>query len=153
MTSAKQPLYGRKGRYTRFDLRAFLARWCFAAFLVFSVYNPSGRSLFHWVREGFADYWMLQIPVALMLVIFWFLALRATLLALRWGGIALVTSVLASLIWVLADFGLLDLGHRLHAELAVLLLLSGIMTAGVSSMLVLTRLTGQTHVDRISPRR
>ena len=143
----KQPLWSQDA--IRFDLRAFLARWCFAAFW-FSSITPLGDR-YSTVRKvcrllDAAD------SVALMLVIFWS-ALRATLLALRWGGIALVTSVLASLIWVLADFGLLDLGHRLHAELAVLLLLSGIMTAGVSSMHVLTRLTGQTHVDSISPRR
>ena len=152
MVKSQTTLYGRNGYYSRFDLRAFFARWCFTAFLVFSVYNPSGRSLYHWMRGGFADYWMLQLPVALLLTIFWFLTLRATLLSLRLGGIALVTAVLGSLVWVLADFGLMDCRHSLHAELAVLLLLSGVMTIGVSSMHVLTRLTGQTHVDSISPR-
>jgi len=149
---SRRPLYGRKGLYTRFDLRALFARACFVAFLVFSLYNPSGRSFYHWVRSGFADYWMLQIPAAVLLTIFWFLALRATLLSLRLVGVALVTSLYASLVWVLADFGLIDLTQSLHVELAMLLLLTGIITTGVSTMHMLTRLTGQTHVDSIAPR-
>jgi len=144
-----RPGFDRK-KFSRFDLRALIARWLFATFLVFAVYNPSGTSLFHWVRSSFAEAWMLQIPVTILLAIFYFLLLRATLLSLRVVGIGIVVAILGSLVWVLSDLGVVDLQRRVELELSILLLLSGLLTAGVSSMHVLTRLSGQANIDDIA---
>ncbi len=134
----------------RFDLVSVLARGMFSAFLVFSVYNPSGISLFHWVRDGFAAYWMLQIPAAIMLAIFYFLALRATILVLRVVGIGIVVAILGSLFWALSDLGVIDLNNRVELELSVMLVLVGLLTVGISSMHVLTRLSGQINLDDLT---
>lgn len=140
-----------KKKYSRFDLRALVARWLLANFLVFAVYNPSGTSFFHWVRNSFAEDWTLQIPLATLLVILYFLVLRATILALRIVGMSIIVALLGSLVWVLSDLGLVNLNRRVELELAILLLVSGLLTAGVSSMHVLTRLSGQANIDDLAP--
>lgn len=141
---------GRPKRFSRFDLRALFARWLLATFLVFAVYNPSGTSLFHWMRDSFGEAWMLQIPLVVLLSILYFLLLRATILALRVIGMTIIVAILGSLVWVLSDLGLVDLQRRVELELAVLLVVSGLLTAGVSSMHVLTRLSGQANIDDIT---
>lgn len=149
---ARQAGRRRKGEvtYSRFGPLAFVARGMFAAFLVFSVYNPSGTSLFHWVRDDFSAHWMLQIPVAIILAIFYFLALRATILTLRVFGMGLVVAILGSLFWVLSDAGVVDLGNRVELELAIMLVLTGLLAVGISSMHVITRLSGQVNTDDLT---
>lgn len=147
---ARKPRKAPRARYQTFDLRAFVARWLFAMFLVFAVYNPSGNSLFHWLRDDFGTYWMLLLPAAGLMTIFYFLAMRATILFLRIVGMALVTAALGSIVWALSDFGVVDLHNRAELELAILLVLSGLLAAGISGMHVVTRLTGQLNIDDLT---
>ncbi|MGE0254890.1 MAG: DUF6524 family protein [Alphaproteobacteria bacterium] len=140
----------RRTRYYSFDFRGFVARWLFATFLVFGLYNPSGASLFHWLRDDFAAYWMLLLPAAGLAAIFYFLTVRATVLYLRIVGMSLVTALLGSAVWVLSDLGAVDLGNRAELELAILLVFSSLLAAGISGMHVETRVTGMVNVDDLT---
>ena len=141
---------GPRQRFRQFDFLAFVARGFFCAFLVFSTYNPSKMSLFHWVKNHFTEFWALQIPLIIILLIISYLIIRASILMLRITGVLIVAAILVSLVWVLTDFGLINLENRIELELTILLSITGFLTVGISAMSIYTRLTGQINLEDLT---
>lgn len=141
---------GPRKRFRQFDFLAFIARGFFCAFLVFSTYNPSEISLFHWIKNQFTEFWALQIPLIIVLLILFYLIIRASILMLRISGALIVAAILISLVWVLKDFGLINLENRIQLELTILLSITGFFTVGVSAMSIYTRLTGQLNLEDLT---
>lgn len=80
----------------------------FAGFLVFATYNPSGRSFTHWVlSDGPRIEWKL-VATALLLVAHG-VVIPVALRALGLGGVALVTSLTTTAIWVAMETGWLTI--------------------------------------------
>ena len=137
-------------RFGQFDFSAFLGRGFYTAFLIFSTYNPSGTSVFHWISNDFTKYWLVHIPIVITLAVLFYLTIRATILMLRVVGMGLVIAILGSIVWMLSDFGFIDLQNRLELEIAILLSLTVFFTIGISSMAIYTRLSGQLNIDDLT---
>lgn len=129
-----------------FDWKAALARVLFSLFVVFAVYNPTGRSYWHWVWDGQGHFWP-KLTVGLMLLLV-HAAIVATLFgALGRKGVALVTIVVLSG-WVTVA-RLTDLSSLSVEGLAILPLgvVSLVYASGLCWSLLHHRLAGINHVE------
>ena len=129
-----------------FDWKGALARVLFSLFVVFAVYNPSGRSYWHWLWDGQGHFWP-KLTVGMMLLLV-HAAIVATLFgALGRKGVALVTiAVLCAWITVaqLTDLSSLSLQGLAIMPLGVISL---VYAAGLCWSLLHHRLAGITHVE------
>jgi len=90
-------------------------RFFFALLLVSATYNPSGFSYFHWVVDIFPNITAVSPYIAIagvILLIGWVIYLRATLRSLGAIGITLVLLASASLLWLMFDWGWLNVDSK-----------------------------------------
>jgi hypothetical protein len=139
-----------KTRYRRFNFWAFLIRLFAALFIVFSTYNPSGISYYHWLVETWPRDWMLQVPILPLYLLAYGLLLRATFRGLRPIGIILTIALMAAIVWLLLDTGVIRLASAGDLGVILLCMLAGLLAAGVSWMRIWTRLTGQALYDDLT---
>jgi hypothetical protein len=130
---------------TEFTAGGFLARWLFAAALVFGTYNPTEYSYFNWIRT--AEFGPIMALVGIALLIAWIVFLRATMESMGLLGIVLGGALFACLIWWLIDIGVLSVDSTNTLAWIILALLSFILAAGMSWSHIRRRLTGQVDVD------
>lgn len=133
----------------RFSFSSLIARLLVSLLLVFSTYNPSGYSIYHWVTAGGDGAMPLKIAALLALAIVYYAILRVAFGAFRWSGLlaASLVSVLLSLV-VVPVFLPDNLGSRsativLAAQYVVPTSVALVMTFGMSWSHVIQRLTGQ----------
>jgi hypothetical protein len=133
-----------------FGLLMFLTRLFGVLFIVFSTYNPTGWSLWHWFEHGWPRDWTLLLPLGLLYVVAYVLLTLAAFRALRPSGVALVIAFLGSIVWVLVDAAIVPLNNG--GDLAVILLyMSGaVLAIGVSWASAWVMLTGQVIVDDLT---
>lgn len=141
---------GHQHKYRRFDFWAFLIRLFAALFIVFSTYNPSGFSYYHWVIDTWPRDWLLQVPIVPAYVIVYTLLLRATFKGLRPVGIILTIALMGTILWLLIDMDVVRLATAEDFGLLLLYMLAGLLAAGVSWMRIWTRLTGQASYDDLT---
>jgi hypothetical protein len=134
---------------TKFNAVSFLARWLFAAALVFGTYNPSDYCYVSWVFSEGTEFGPVPAVVGIALLICWIIFLRATLMSMGWLGITLGGGLFACLIWLLVDIGWLSLDSSGAITWVVLLVLSLILATGMSWSHIRRRLTGQVDVDEV----
>jgi Family of unknown function (DUF6524) len=132
-----------------FNIVSFLARWVFAALLVFGTYNPTDFSYISWAFAEGIEFGPVPALVGVALLIAWIVFLRATWLSLGWLGIILGAALFGCLIWLLVDVGWLSLDSTSAVSWVVLLLLSLILATGMSWSHIRRRLTGQFDVDDV----
>lgn len=132
-----------------FNIGSFLARWLFAALLVFGTYNPTDYSYVNWAFSDIDQFGPVMALVGVALLIAWIVFLRATMRSLGVLGIALGAALFACLIWLFIDMGLLSLESTGALTWIALLLLSLILAAGLSWSHIRRRLTGQFDVDEV----
>ena len=137
-------------KYRRFDFWAFLIRLFAALFIVFSTYNPSGISYYHWVVETWPRDWLLQVPILPLYLVAYGLLLRATFRGLRPIGIILVIALMGTMVWLLLDIGFIRLASLGDFGLVLLYMIAGLLAAGVSWMRVWSRLSGQASYDDLT---
>jgi hypothetical protein len=130
---------------SEFTAGGFLARWLFAAALVFGTYNPTEYSYFNWVTTGAFGPVMALAGVALLIA--WIVFLRATMESMGILGIALGGALFGCLIWWLIDIKVLSVESTNALTWIILLVLSFILAAGMSWSHIRRRLTGQVDVD------
>jgi hypothetical protein len=128
----------------------FFARLFGVLFVVFSTYNPSGWSLWHWFGSLWPQDWALIMPVTVLYGMTYFLLVRAAYRSLRPSGIALAIALVASGAWVLIDAGLVRLDTL--GDLGIVLLYgAGVLLAiGMTWNFLWLRLTGQVIVDDLT---
>lgn len=129
-----------------FDWKAALARVLFSLFVVFAVYNPSGRSYWHWLWDGQGHVWP-KLTVGLLLLLVHAAILGTLFGALGKKGVAMVTvAVLCA--WV-TGAQLTDLDSFSLEGLAIMPLgvVSLVYAAGLCWSLLHHRLAGITHVE------
>ncbi len=141
---------GQQHKYRRFDFWAFLIRLFAALFIVFSSYNPSGFSYYHWVVDTWPRDWLLQVPIVPAYLIAYGLLLRATFRGLRPIGMILAIALMATIVWLLVDMDVVRLASAADFGLILLYMLAGLLAAGVSWMRIWTRLTGQASYDDLT---
>jgi hypothetical protein len=133
----------------RFNFFDFLIRLVAAMCLVFASYNPSGYSWYHWISNAPDRLDPLILFAGVVLLIGWVIYLRATARSLGVIGIILALAFVASLIWVLVDFGLLSVDNPEFFQYIVLFVLSLILATGMSWSHIRRKMTGQLDVDDI----
>ena len=132
-----------------FTTKSFIARWGFAAVLVFGTYNPSGYSYIGWLMTENVTFGPVLAIVGLVLLTAWIIYLRTTFLSMGWLGISLGAALFSAIIWLLVDIGWLNLDSTGIIAYLALLLLSIILATGMSWSHIRRRLTGQVDVDDV----
>ena len=127
----------------------FLGRFIGALVLVVVTYNPSGHSAYHWIGAAIAnsEFGPLHLILLALLAIGWVVFWIATWRALGLLGVTLSILLLAALIWLLFDIGLLESRSVSAITWIALVCLAGVLTIGMSWSHIWRRITGQYEVD------
>jgi uncharacterized membrane protein YjgN (DUF898 family) len=125
----------------------FFLRWLFAFGLLAATFNPTQWNYVHWALKNYTVELPVTVLTGLLLVIGYIIYLRATLRSIGGLGMFLVMAVVAALIWVLIDWGVLALGNQhLNVWLGIFAL-SVVLGIGMSWSHVRRAMTGQFDVD------
>ena len=128
----------------------YLIRLAAALVLVFSTYNLSEWSFFHWVKPAILDFSKANVFMALagiVLLIGWVIFLRATMHSLGVIGTLLAVAFFGILIWAILTY-LPTLKENLAIMIWLFLIgLAGVLSVGISWSHIRRRMTGQIDVD------
>jgi len=134
-----------------FNAISFLWRLLLATVLVFTTFNPSGYSVYHWVVFAVSNgaFGPLHAIAIIVLIIGWVIVWVATWRSLETLGVILLTLALAAIVWLLVDIGLLKPSSVSGYTWVVLACLSIVLAIGMCWSHVWRRLTGQYNVEDI----
>jgi hypothetical protein len=126
-----------------------LARFLFSLALVFSTYNPTGYSFYHWITDIGAGLPSLKVIVALTLVMIYYAIFRVVFAAFRRSG--LIVAGLAAVLFaseVASVVATRRLQHSWHfyfllSQYVTLCAVAIVLSFGVSWSHLIERLTGQ----------
>ena len=123
----------------------FLFRWLGALVLVLGTYNPTPYNFVTWVTEDATrgDQLPLKLLIAAILIIGYVIYFRATFESIGFIGIGLALLFFAGIIWLLLDYGILDLQEYGTIAWIVLFIMATIMAIGMSWSFVRRKLSGQ----------
>ena len=125
----------------------FLLRAAFALALVLLTYNPSGYSYVHMLQSGFPAVTPLEAVLGLLLLIGWFVFLRATLSSIGALGMVLLLALFAAFIWLIVSWGWVKLSNTGAIVWISLVVLSLILAVGMSWAHLYRRWSGQATVE------
>ncbi len=127
----------------------FLTRWLFAFVLLAATYNPTEWNFARLAVTHLDTQLPLIVLCGLLLFVGYVIYLRATLRSIGAFGMVLVLALVGAILWVLWDFGLLDLSNPQLATWIGLLALSVVLGVGLSWSIIRRRLSGQADVDDV----
>jgi len=133
----------------KFGWGGFLFRFMAAIVIVFTSFNPEGYSYYHWALVDIASITVLKGFVGITLLIGWIILLRATLGSLGLIGLVLALTFFGMGTWLLVDFFELDLTNLKVLSYAIELVLSFVLSIGVSWSHVRRRVSGQVDTDEV----
>lgn len=124
-----------------------ISRMLIAAIVVFTTYNPSGNSIFHWIKnnENPTDAWV--ILVAIIAIIANIALLIAAWKALGKVGTIIVVIFFAALVYLSLQEGWVTAGNTVSLEWLALILYSTFLGIGLSGAIIWRRATGQVVTD------
>lgn len=122
-------------------------RIVFALALVLLTFNPSGWSFYHWVVKGAGSGMAVKAFAGVLLLIGWIVCLRAAAVSLGLLGAVLLTALLASVVWMLIDYNVIDSVGRSALVWIGLAIAGVVLGIGLSWSLVRARVAGQVEVD------
>lgn len=122
-------------------------RFLLALVLVFATYNPSGYSYFDWGIKNIADFSILKLFVGIVLLIGWAMFIRATLVSLGPFGITLAAAFFCTLLWLVADWGLIPADSVKAVTYLILIAASAVLATGMTWSHIRRRISGQLDVD------
>lgn len=124
-------------------------RWLFAFVLLAMTYNPTEWNYVSWSMTHYQTRLSVVVLSGLILAIGYIIYLRATVRSIGGFGMFLVLSVVAALLWVLYDLGLLKLDNADMNLWLGILALSLVLGIGLSWSHVRRHLAGQSDVDDV----
>ena len=130
-------------------LRGFGLRIGFAVLLVLLIFNPTGYSYYHWVEGGWETNLPIKVLAGIALLIGVLICARATYRSIKIVGVGLVTALIAAIVWVAYDFGMLDVKDPGVMQWVILLALGMILGIGLSWSIIRRMLSGQLDVDDV----
>ena len=122
-------------------------RFLFAILVVFISYNPEGYSYYHWGIENFFPIEPIKIIAGIVLAIGWVIFIRATLRSLGTIGLILAGSLCAAILWFVIDIGLTSEDGVRFYTYAGLIIITVILTIGMSWSHIRRRMSGQYDID------
>jgi len=129
-----------------FDWSSIVFRGIFALLLVFATYNPEGYSYFHWGILHIQSDTPAKVFCGIVLLIGWAIYLRATLHSLGIIGVTLAVAFFSSLLWLMISKGWVEANSVKVLSYLVLLIISAILTTGISWSFIRRKLSGQYDV-------
>ncbi|RBI73490.1 hypothetical protein DQW77_08795 [Roseovarius sp. TE539] len=127
----------------------FVLRWLVALGLLSATFNPTEWNYVRWARNNFDEQMPLAVLFGLVLVVGYIVYLRATLRSIGAFGMGLILALVAALLWVLYDYGVLTLENTSMNVWLGLLSLSLVLGIGLNWSHVRRRLSGQSDMDDI----
>ncbi len=124
-------------------LKKMLIRWAAALILVFITYNPTSLNYVRWAMDSYATNLSVVILLGLILFVAYAVFVRATLQSIGKVGIGMIIAVIAVLLWVLYDKGLLDPANSTLMTWIGLVGLSLVLGIGLSWSIIRRRISGQ----------
>lgn len=134
----------------KFDFGDFALRLLAALALVFLTFNPTGYSYYHWVAADFPSFEPLQAVAGIVLLILWIFLWRSMIQAMGTLGLLLMLALSASLVWLFASWGWLDVRNTTTMTWVGLSAFGVILGLGMSWSIIRRQLTGQASVDEVS---
>ena len=134
---------------SRFSVGDFAVRVIFAVALVFATYNPTKYSYVSWLLSYGEGELPLVVLAGITLIIGYAIYIRSTLRSIGVFGILLAGAFTAALIWVLIDFGILDVDSGDALQWVVLTAIAVVLGVGLSWSHVRRLLSGQSDVDDV----
>ena len=134
-------------RREKFGFSNFAWRWLVALLLVLAVYNPSGYSYVGWWLNDPEGMISVRVLAGLALLVVLVMYLRATFRSIGPVGILLATAILAALVWLLVDLGVVDPSQQQLMIWIGLVVIATVMAIGMSWSHVRRRLSGQVDTD------
>ena len=132
-----------------FSFADFSLRVIFSVALVFLTYNPTQFSYVSWLLDYGEGDLPLVVLVGITLLICYVIYIRATLRSIGLFGMALAGAFTAAMIWVLVDFGIVDVEGGNTLQWIVLATIAFILGIGLSWSHVRRLLSGQADVDDV----
>ena len=123
-------------------------RFLFALIIVFATYNPEGWSYYDWAIRNFS-FEPLRLVAGIVLLIGWVVYIRATSRSLGVIGLVLVTALCGALFWLLIDRGLIARDSSRVLSYSALVIISIILTVGMSWSHIRRRMSGQYDMDDV----
>lgn len=127
----------------------FVLRWLFAFLLVALTFNPTEWNYIRWTRTNWDSQMSLSVLFGLVLLVGYIIYLRATLRSIGVFGMALIVALVAALLWVAYDFGLLSLDNPGLNTWIGIVALSLVLGIGLSWSIVRRKLSGQADIDDV----
>ena len=115
--------------------------------LVLATFNPSGWSFYHWISAPPTGITAVKAFAAILLLIGWLVCLRTAYVALGLVGAVLLAALLATVVWMLIDYHVIDAAEHSTLEWIGLAIAGIVLGVGLSWSLVRARATGQVEVD------
>lgn len=125
----------------------FLIRWLVAFVLLALTFNPTGFSYVGWVQTGWTDNLPVAVLLGLVLAVAYIVFFTAVLRGIGTFGVLLLLAVLAALIWVLVDWGWIDVTDPASNSWIAILALSIVLAVGMYWGILWRRISGQVEVD------
>ncbi|MEZ5930760.1 MAG: DUF6524 family protein [Alphaproteobacteria bacterium] len=130
---------------TKLTANGFLFRWMAALVLVLGTYNPTPYNFIAWVMDDTSrgDQLPLKLLIAVVMIIGYVIYLRATFESIGFIGIGLILLFFAGIIWLLLDYGILNVQEYATLSWIGLFVLATVMAIGMSWSFIRQKLTGQ----------
>ena len=135
--------------YKGITTTGFFLRLLAAAILVFTTYNPSGKSYYHWLSENISSPTPLLALAGVLLLIGWTVYLRATSRSLGAFGLFLAAAFFGVLVWMVIDWGWVDADSIDKLTWIFQIILVGVLAIGITWSHIRRRVTGQVDVDEV----
>ncbi len=124
-----------------------VVRIVLALVLVLITFNPSGWSFYHWITAPPAGITAVKAFAGVLLLIGWLVCLRTAYVAIGLVGAVLLAILLATVVWMLIDYHIIDVEGRAAMVWIGLVIAGVVLGIGLSWSLIRTRATGQIEVD------
>lgn len=125
----------------------FVFRWIAAFVLLTATFNPTEWNYLRWAQDNWADAMPLIVLVGLLLAVAYVLFATAVLRGIGAFGVLLIVAVVGAFVWVLVDFGWLDLNAPGAITWVVIAGLSLVLALGMYWGILWRGMSGQLEVD------
>jgi len=126
---------------------SIIPRVLFAVALVLLTWNPSGWSYVDWALRDRSAFDAVKAFFGVLLFGGWVFCVRSAWVSLGAVGLVLVGALLATVVWMLVQFGVVEPGSTKTLLWMVLVAVGVVLGVGLSWSKVRQRATGQVEAD------
>lgn len=130
-------------------LKGIGTRFLIAFAMVAVTWNPTRFNFLRWAYNNWSEILPVVLSFGLIMLVGWIVFVRATMRSLGIFGLILAAGIAGALFWVLLFYGLIDREDGLLIKWVALILVSAILTAGMSWSHLRRRWSGQADIDDV----